>query len=130
MKTYSPKEVDIIIGTTIVENWESITVALDEDEWTLVSGADGEVTRTENANKLGTITLSTKQASEANLLLSAQAVAGSIIPITIRDKNGYSIHSIAEGVIAKRPDAEYGKEAGDREWMIKGKLSIHIVGGN
>jgi len=130
MKTYSPKEVSIIVGTLIVSNFESVSVELDEDEWSFVAGADGELTRIENANKLGTATLVLKQSAESNDALSGLAVTGGTFPFVVADKSGKSLHVMPEATIAKRPMAEYGKEASDREWTIKGKLSIHNIGGN
>lgn len=129
MDTYSPKEVSIIIGSHIVDNWEEVTVVKDEDDNLFSTGADGEVAVTENANELGTISITIKQTSKSNLILSALG-KGAVLPITIADKSGKSLHMIPLSKRVKAPDAAYGKEAGDREWAYRGSLEINIAGGN
>jgi len=130
MKTYSPEEVSIIIGGSIIKGWETVTVSRDEDEWSFVAGTDGESTRTKNANKLGMFELVMSQSSEDNLVLSSFSVSGSLLNSAIKDNSGNSLHVIPAATIVKPADAEYGKEAGNRTWQAKGDLSVHVVGGN
>lgn len=130
MKTYSPEQVSIILGAHIARNWESISIELDEDSMSLVSGADGEVTRVKNSNRIATATLNLKQASETNAYLSAQHAADAVFPITVKDNSGNSIHSIPLATIKKPATAEYGKEQTDRAWTMGGKVEINTLGGN
>lgn len=129
METYSPKQVSIIVGSHIVTNWEEVTVEKDEDDNLFSAGADGEVAVTENANELGMITIKTKQTSKSNLVLSALG-KGTVVPITIVDKSGKSLHVIPLSKRVKFPGSTYGKEAGEREWAYRGSLEINISGGN
>lgn len=130
MQSYDPSQVSIIIGTVIAENWESVSVDQDEDSFTLVAGASGEVTRTKNSNRIGTIELIIKQSSVTNPLLTALHDTDSIMPIEIVDKSGNSLHAIPQGTITKPPTGDYGKELADRTWLMKGRLDINLHGGN
>jgi len=130
MKNYNPKEVTLIIGGRIIKSWNTVRVAMDEDEWTFTAGTTGESTRTKNANKLGSLVITSPQASEDNAFMSAFQASGTLIPCSVVDKSGTSIHVMAKGTVVKMPDAEYGKEAGEREWTVKGDIETNLVGGN
>jgi len=129
-KTYDPTQVSVIVGGSIIKSWNTITAAREEESWMMTVGTQGEATRTKNANKMGSITLVLPQASVDNAILSAYEISGAQISISIIDKSGVSLHSMPEGTVAKTPDAEYGKEAVEREWIIRGNLPIHVPGGN
>jgi hypothetical protein len=130
MKTYNPSQVSIIIGGSIVKSWNTVTPEPDEDGWLFSTGTSGESTRTKNANKMVTITLVLPQSSADNDILSGLEIAGSLIPISIIDKSGRTVITMPKGTVAKRPAVELGKEAGEREWLIKGDVPVYAVGGN
>lgn len=130
LKTYDPKEVNAIIGGRILESWNTITVGREEDENTMSAGTSGEITRTKNANNLGTVTVVLPQTSSDNAILTGLAAAGGSFSVMIQDKSGSSVHVMAEAVIGKRPESEYGKEAGEREWTIMGGLTTDLPNGN
>lgn len=131
VKTYDPSLVSLIAGGSIIKSWNSVSVIVDEDKFTFTKGTTGEVTRTRNPVMLGTITITLPQTSEDNGVLSAFEVAANTIPCIVTDRNGTSLHIMPQGTIVKPPDAEYGKEAGEREWIIKGQIKEpNIVGGN
>jgi len=131
VKTYSPVQGSLIVGGSIVESWRTVSVAEDEDGWTFdVDSNSGETTRTENASKLGTFTVTLPQASTDNATLSAFKAAKSLIAVSFIDNSGASLHVMPLGTIVKVADAEYAKEAGDREWTIRGNLDVNILGGN
>jgi hypothetical protein len=130
MKTYDPSEVSIIVGGTIIKSWNLVTPEFDEDGWTFSTGTSGESTRTKNLNKMGTITLTLPQSSADNDILSGLQVAGALLPVSIIDKSGSTIITMPEGTIVKLPAAEMAKEAGEREWIIKGDMPASFIGGN
>lgn len=130
MKTYKPGQVSVIIGGTIVKTWNKVSVKREEDEWLFATGTSGETTRVENLNKLGTIEVSLPQSSDENAAMSAHQLTGNLMSCAIMDKSGISLHVMPEGTVIKAPDAEYGKEAGERVWTVKGDLPVHAVGGN
>jgi len=129
-KTYDPSQVVVIVGGSIVKSWNTVTAARDEENFMMTVGTQGEATRTKNANKMGVLTLVLPQASVDNAVLSAFFNSGAQISVSVTDKSGVSLHVIPEATVTKSPDAAYGKEAGEYEWLIRGNLSIHVLGGN
>ena len=130
MKTYNPSEVSIILGGLIIKSWNTITPERDEEGFLFSTGTSGESTRTKNANKMTTITLVLPQSSSDNDILSGLEIAGALIPVSIIDKSGSTLITMPEGTIVKPASAELGKEAGEREWIIKGDTPVFLVGGN
>lgn len=130
LKTYDPSQVVVIIGGSIVKSWNTVTAARDEENFMMTTGTQGESTRTKNANKMGVITLVLPQASVDNAILSAFWNAGTQISVAVTDKSGVSLHAMPEATVTKSPDAGYGKEAAEYEWLIRGDLSVHVLGGN
>ncbi len=130
MKTYDPSEVSIILAGSIIKSWISVSAERDEEAFMMTTGTGGESTRTKNANKMGVITLVLPQASVDNAVLTTLWNAGTQISVAVTDKSGVSLHVIPEATVTKSPDAAYGKEAGEYEWLIRGNLSVHVLGGN
>lgn len=135
--TYSPEDVSFAVGGAIISGFSEgtfITAERDEDAFTKVVGADGDVTRSKNANKSGTVACTLKASSASNDVLSAIAAADEIngegvVPIIIKDNSGRSVCS-GKGWIKKTPAQEYGKEVGDREWALDVAVFTNFVGGN
>ncbi|MCK5127629.1 MAG: DUF3277 family protein [candidate division Zixibacteria bacterium] len=130
LKTYSPGEVSLTIGGSIINSWNSITVARNEDKNFATVGTQGEVTRTVNASKLGTITIVLPQASADNATLSAKEISNGIESIGVLDKSGNSIVTMAEGFMTGVAESAFEKEEGEREWVFQGSLDAYVVGGN
>jgi len=130
VRTYDPTQVSLIVGGSIIKSWNRIAVAKEEDDWTFAAGTTGEVTRTRNANRLGTITVVLPQTSQDNGILSAFAVSGGLLSCIVKDASGRSLHVMPEGTVVKPADSEYAKESGEREWAIKGSIVEMTVGGN
>jgi hypothetical protein len=130
VKTYDPGQVSLIVGGSIINSWNRIAVAKDEDDWTFSAGTSGEVTRTKNLNRLGAITVTLPQTSRDNGILSAFCVSGGLLSCIVKDASGNSLHVMPEGTVVKPADSEYAKESGEREWAIKGSLTEMTVGGN
>ena len=130
LKTWDPSQLNVIVGGSIVNSWNTVSIDLDEDEQFSSVGSNGEVTRSINASRMGTVTLTLPQASADNATLSALAEAKSIFSFSTIDKSGNSVHVIAEAFVGKRPASEYTKESGEREWTLKGNLDVHLPAGN
>lgn len=138
LNTYNPKEVAIIVGGNIIDGFADgtfINVERDEDSYTLQVGSDGEATRSKNNNLSGTVTLTLRQGSPSNAILSALAqqdeLNGSgIVPLLVKDNSGSSIHSAETAWIQKPSAAEYGRESGSREWVIRTDRLQTFIGGN
>lgn len=126
VRTYDPKSVIITIGGVPMSGFSDTTfveIAREEATWTKVVGADGYVTRGKTNNFSGTITLTLKQSSPSNDILSALLAAdevsnSGIVPILIKDLSGNSTYFSAQGWVQQYPSSTFGKEINDREWII------------
>lgn len=137
LRTYDPKEVSIIAGGEIVQGYADgtfISIERDEDTWALQIGADGEGARSKSNNRSGTITLTLQQTSASNAILNALAQAdelsnGGVFSVLVRDNNGGSLAAAETAWIQKPSNQEYGREAGEREWVIRtDNLSLATLG--
>jgi len=130
LKTYDPSEVSVAFGPILLTGWNTVRMSRSEDGVMFSAGTSGEVTRSINANKLGTITLTYPQASSENLILSGYEASKVTVPVTVLDKSGTTAGVMKFGTVVKPPDSDLGKESGTREWAITGELPVMIIGGN
>jgi hypothetical protein len=138
VKTYSPKDISIIVAGTQITGFAEdsfLSIERSSDAFVKVVGADGEVARTASADKSGTITITLLQSSSSNDVLSALQAADEIsltgkFPLLIKDHFGTSIHEASTAWVMKVADAEYGAELGDVEWTIECADLTSFVGGN
>lgn len=137
MKTYDPGQVIVSFAGVVLQGFAPdtfVTVERDEDGWMKTAGADGEVCRTRNRNRMGRVTVTLLQSSQSNDALSALAIldelsAGGSGPLLIRDLNGTTLVAVQNAWIAKFANAEFGKELGNREWPIDCDKIEMLVGG-
>lgn len=136
-RTYSPKDVSVVVDGFKIDTFQSVTVDFAEDRISHNAAATGESTRVINANNLGTITLVLPQTSVKNSELMdvynsilAEYAAGKFAPVKIKDKLGNSAHAIMQASIKKVPASPYEKDSADRTWVIEGDLTEHEVRGN
>lgn len=138
VKTFDPKQVQMIIGGNQIAGFadgEFINVERDENTFSKVVGADGEVSRAKSNNRSGILTLTLLQTSASNDILSAIMIAdeltnSGIIPIYIKDSLGTSTLFSGEGWVQKPPAFTADKEIGNREWVIDLASVDVFIGGN
>ncbi len=138
VKTYDPKQISVVIGSQPIHGFadgDFVAVERNEDDWTLLVGADGESTRAKNANKSGKITLTLLASSASNDYLSdlqkADELSGTAtFGALIKDSFGTSIYSAATLWCVKQPPATFSKDAGTREWVFETDELIQYAGGN
>lgn len=140
VKTYDPSAVSMFYGEILMIGFAqdaAITVEHDEDDWTLVTGVDGEGTRSKTSQKSATITVALMQSSSTNPLLSAARTAdiaapGGIggKPLLIKDNSGSTIFSAESCWIQKAPSAELNREATTREWVFRTDNLVAFHGDN
>lgn len=112
-----------------------IEIQREEDAFFKKVGAGGEVSRTRNRNRSGSLKLTLKQTSATNELLSAKAdldEKGGVGygAMLLKDLGGATIASCEQAWIKKRPSVGLAKEEGTREWEIDlGELNV-FTGGN
>ena len=125
VQTYSPGDCSIIFdGNEMVgfADGTFVTIEREEDSFTKHTGADGEVSRTLNANRSGTVTLTLKQTSDSNRILyglldTDEADGSGVAELVVKD-NLTNKAFASEAWIQKPPNQEYGKEQSDREWVF------------
>lgn len=138
VKTFDPKQVQVIIGGNIITGYadgEFINLERDENTFSKVVGADGEVSRAKSNNKAGTLTLTLLQTSASNDILSGIMIAdelsnSGIVPVFIKDSLGTSNLFAGEGWVQKPPAFTGDKEITNREWVIDLAQVEVFIGGN
>lgn len=138
MKTYDPKQVQIIVGGIPLSGFADgsfVTVARAEDAWTMTVGADGEGTRSKSNNKSGQITVVLMQSSQSNQYLSNLILADEInnaglVPTMVKDGSGSSLYMAEQSYVKKAPDSDFAKVAGTRTYVIETDNLQMFNGGN
>ncbi len=126
---YDPKSITIIFGPVLMSGFAPDTFLMVEknvDIFSLQVGADGEACRTRSRNNSARMTVTLMQSSPVNDLLSAlhevdrAAPSGSgCLPFLVKDLVGRSLFAAELSWIVKPAPAEFGVEAGTREWVIE-----------
>lgn len=137
-KTYNPKKVAVICGGFALSGFADgtfVNVAMNEDQWSLQMGTDGEGTRSKSNNHSAQITLSLMQSSDSNQVMQAfwnsdRLSDGGVFPFLIKDNSGRSLWAAEQAWVKKQPDAELAREAGAREWVIETDNLVPFEGGN
>lgn len=137
LKKYDPKDIIITVGPHIVSGYADgtfVSVARQGDSFSSIAGADGEVARARSNDKRGTITLTLMQTSRTNAYLSGlvavdEETGNGVVPVTVRNAKGETLHFSAEAWIRKPSDAGYGKEIESREWTIDCALLQYLEAG-
>lgn len=130
IRTYDPKGVLVIVNGIPLYGFADgtfIRVERDDDMFTKVVGADGMTSRAKSNNKGGKITITLKQTSPSNDVLSGIALAdemtnAGVVPIMIKEMSkpvpSQSLAVSGFGWVQKQPVMEYGKEITNREWIF------------
>ncbi len=135
--TYSPEDVSVSVNGVGLSGYSEgtfITVEREEDSYTKIVGSDGQVTRSKNANRSGSVTLTLKASSASNDVISALSIkdeidGSGVFVVMVKDNSGRSIYS-GKGWIRKPANAEYAKEVSDREWVFDIANLLMFLGGN
>jgi hypothetical protein len=136
--TFDFKKLNVIFGVAKLTGFadgDAVEITEENPAFNSMSGADGFVDRVKNNANYLTITLRLRQTSPTNQLLSAihiaDRVAGTPLPILIKDRLGNTLITAAQAWIEKFPTATFGNEAKTREWVIKtGSQYVVNIGGN
>ncbi len=139
LKLYNPNEVIVSfagLSITGFTNEDFISVERTTEANSSGVGVGGEVTINISSDNRKTVTLRLQQTSADNALLSGifnvQRLAGTplISPIAIKDGLGNELHTAPEAWIMNEPDADFGPEAGQREWVIECANMKSFIGGS
>jgi len=130
VRTYDPSQVSLSFGVSLLTGWDNIRISRAEDSVMFSAGTSGELTRSINQNKLGSLTLTYPQSALDNEILSGYEITKVALPATVVDRGGTTVALMKFGTVVKPPDSDFGKEATQREWVITGELSYWFVGSN
>ena len=122
VREYDPMNVNVIADGDIMTGFADgtfVSVEQDEENFSTMVGAKGEVSRAKNANKLGTINLTLKHTSPSNARLNQLARSGRLFPVSVVDLNDGSSAGGREAWVEKPANKDWGKEETTREWTIK-----------
>jgi hypothetical protein len=143
VRTYDPKKIAIIVGGVPLSGFADGTMvkaSRSVDTFSKKSGVDGIITRTHHHDRSGEITVSLNQSSPSNDYLSAIAKVdeesnAGVVPVLIKDAlpatgSVGSTFVAAKAWIRKPPDAEYGDESTNRDWVFDVDDFEIFLGGN
>lgn len=138
MNTLDPQQYLPIVGGHIVTGFAPgtmISVSRANDTWKKTVGATGEVVRSRNRDRTGTITFTLLQTSPSNLYLSGlnhkdEALGTGIVPVQVKDNLGTTVISAPQAWVLKPADVTYGDEVESREWTLDCADLDMLVGGN
>ncbi len=138
LHTYDPLQIVIVFKGLRIQGYADgtyVKVSRSVDTWADQVGADGQMTRVRTRDQSGTITLTLVAASQSNkdlalLALEDEQFGNGVGTASIRDLNGLDLHKGESGWIKKPPEAEYGKDAGTREWVIRVQKLETFSGGS
>lgn len=135
VKVYNPHSLAISFGGINISgfaNGEFVSVDMNEDQFNLTVGADGESVRGRVNNGSGTVTITLLHTSQSNEDLRAileqdrrdnaadTGVEGSgIKSLQIKDLSGRTLINCASAWIRKPPVVNFDLEATTREWVFE-----------
>lgn len=137
LKSYDPALVLCSLGSIGLSSFADgtfIEVSRNEDAFSELVGANGDVVRARNRNKSGTVVVTLLAGAPENDLLSALAeedeLAGTgVRPFLVKEANGTTVCSGQNAYVRKVATAGFGKESGTREWTIAVTDLEMFVGG-
>jgi hypothetical protein len=137
-QTYSACKVKTVIAGIAISGFgesDMITVERDEAKFIKTTGADGVVSRSHVCHNAGQIQITLQQTSKANdalsgLLAADEATLQGQFPIVIKDLNGTSVYVGSDCWITGPPPGSFGKEIGERVWVIDCADLKMFTGGN
>lgn len=138
VRTYDPKSVIVVVGGIPMSGFSDGTfLEIDRNEptWNVVVGADGLVTRGKTNNFSGTMTLTLKQSSPSNDVLSGfmaldEATNNGVFVVLVKDLSGNSIYFSAQGWVTQYANSTFDKNITDRQWVITLAEADIFVGSN
>ena len=137
-KSYSPKKVQVNFLNQVISGFadgEFVMAAMNNDQVSLVVGADGEGARAMSADNSGTVKLTLLQTSLGNDILSEALRADrlsniNVGPLLIVDTSGRTLVMAAEAWVKKFADVSLDKDVKAREWTIESADLQMTVAGN
>ena len=138
VRTFDFKQVIVTVGGVPLSGFSegtAIEIVRNQPTWSLIVGSDGLVTRGKTNDFTGTLTLTLKQSSPSNDVMSAflaidEATNSGVVPVLVKDLSGNSIYFSARAWITQYPNSTFGKDITDRTWTMSLDEADIFVGSN
>lgn len=140
-KVYDADQVSLVfMGIPIESGYadgEFLTIEQSAQDFDVVVGTDGEVTRSKTNNRHAVIKVKLMQSSSGNTALSAlnnldvlTPGGAGVGPMLVRDRQGTSLYTASKCWIAKPPDVSFDRTATSREWTLECANLVRLDGSN
>jgi hypothetical protein len=145
VNTYSPSDIDLLIGGYKVTGWKSINIKKDAASYIFIRGIRGKNTRVRNYNKSALIEIVLAQTSATNDIFSEvhrkdivdndydelNTADCARLEISLKDRSGTSVFQSEDAYIVSYPDVTFSDNFEDRSWKIQClTTNVFTVGGN
>lgn len=139
VKTYDPKQMIVTFGGVQLSGFADgtfVSIVPNDQAFAKTVGADGEVVRAKTNDYTYEVSITLLRTSDSNDYLSGIHITDKLtskgaLPLTITDLNGNTVFFVESAWIRQLPDAEDGKEIGERTWIFDTvQADEYIVGGN
>lgn len=119
--SYNAKDCTVTVDNVYITQLgeDMVTFEKDEEMFTTVVGAQGDVVMSEINNPLATITLTVQATSPQKKYLLNLAKAGKVFPIWCMNRSIGERFGGTKARIKNFPSLEHGAEAADREFEIQ-----------
>lgn len=136
-KNYDPGQIVVVFNGVQLQGYGPDTfvkASRDEDAFTEQVGANGDVVRVRNRNRMGKVVVTLQDGSPSNDLLSTFAQTDERTglgygALMIKDLNGTTLIQAANAWVKKVADLEYAKAAGVNEWTLAAAELEVFLGG-
>ena len=139
LRTFDFKQVSLTFGSSLIQGFaegdDVISLSPQADSFNSLAGADGEVTRSKTNDNRFLLTIRLLQTSPSNDDLMSVSLAdklsnGGVQPLLLKDNNGNTLVGEGQAYIQRIPDAGFGTNVSDREWVIMLPNPDLFIGGN
>lgn len=136
VRTYSPQEVQLVVGGYLVAGWDNITISRTSPLFRTVQGIRGKHTRVKSGDTSASLTFALAQTSQSNDVLSQIAALDDVngtgrLVLTLKDNSGGTVIASDEGYITAYPETVFTGDIEMRLWNIQLQTTTTFnVGGN
>jgi hypothetical protein len=128
-KTHNSNEISVSFANLSLDSGRAdgdfVTTEFNSELYTSKVGADGELTRSKTNDFSAKITIKLMSTSQGHKILlglynaaRAEPNGGDLAPFQLRDRNGGLVEHAETAWIEKAPANAFGKEVGEREWIL------------
>jgi len=135
-KNYSFSNVNVIFGILELEGFaegdDVVTVIMDNNLYSDMAGAKGDVLRSKTNDNRCTITVNLLQTSQSNVDLSTvynadRELGTGVYPMVIEDKETKETYVINNAWIQKFPDVTRGQNPNAMSWIFRGDFMTPAI---